>query len=152
MMSLHDIYNLDLGAELTVLSACQTALGKDIRGEGFVGLNHAFMLAGSKTVIASLWKIDDRATAVFMADFYHSMLRTGMSPSAALRSAKIKMARHERWGAPYYWAGFILQGEYTNQIILPKKSARLFLLLLFFVPVVSAGLSIFTQNKDQISP
>jgi CHAT domain-containing protein/Tfp pilus assembly protein PilF len=152
LMSLHDIYNLDLGAELTVLSACQTALGKDINGEGFVGLNHAFMSAGSKTVIASLWKVDDRATAALMADFYHLMLRKGLSPSAALRSAKIKMARHERWGAPYYWAGFILQGEYTNQIVLHKKSPRMFLLFLFFVPVVSAGLSVFTQSKNQISP
>src|SRR5258706_287029 len=65
--------SLDLTAELTVLSACETALGKDIKGEGLVGLTHSFMSAGSKSVVASLWKVDDRATAILMADFYQSM-------------------------------------------------------------------------------
>ena len=63
LMALHDIYTLDLSAELTVLSACQTALGKDVKGEGLVGLTHSFMSAGSKSVVASLWKVDDQATA-----------------------------------------------------------------------------------------
>src|SRR4029079_1643095 len=116
LMPLHDIYSLDLSAELTVLSACQTALGKDIKGEGLVGLTHAFMSAGSKSVVASLWKVDDRATAVLMADFYEAMLQQGMTPSAALRSAKLKMMRDKQWNEPYYWAGFVLQGEYTNHI------------------------------------
>src|SRR6185503_19416794 len=68
LMPLHDIYNLKFSSELTVLSACQTALGKETRGEGIVGLTHGFMAAGSKSVVASLWKVDDRATAVLMAD------------------------------------------------------------------------------------
>lgn len=122
LMPLHDIYSLNLSSELTVLSACQTALGKDIKGEGLVGLTHSFMSAGSNTVIASLWKVDDRATAVLMADFYESMLKRGMSPSAALRSAKLKIMKDKRWSAPYYWAGFVLQGEYRNHIAVPRHS------------------------------
>jgi CHAT domain-containing protein len=116
LMALPDIYNMDLSAEVTVLSACQTALGKDIQGEGLVGLTHSFMSAGSNTVVASLWKVDDKATAVLMADFYESMLQKGLPPSTALRAAKLKLMNDKRWDAPYYWAGFVLQGEYSNRI------------------------------------
>src|SRR6185295_6516552 len=96
LMPLHDIYNLELSSELTVLSACQMALGKEIRGEGIVGLTHGFMAAGSKSVVASLWKVDDRATATLMADFYEAMLDKGMPPVAALRFAKLKMMRDKQ--------------------------------------------------------
>ena len=78
--TLHDIYTSILSAELTVLSACQTALGKDIKGEGLVGLTHSFMSAGSKSVVASLWKVDDKATAVLMSDFYESCCRRACRP------------------------------------------------------------------------
>jgi CHAT domain-containing protein len=122
LMPLHDIYNLNLSAELAVLSACQTALGKDVSGEGLVGLTHSFMSAGSKSVVASLWKVDDRATAVLMGEFYDAMLKRGMTPAAALRSAKLKMMRDPNWDAPYYWAGFVLQGEYTHRIAVEGNS------------------------------
>jgi CHAT domain-containing protein/Tfp pilus assembly protein PilF len=122
LVPLHDIYSLDLSADLTVLSACQTALGKDIKGEGLVGLTHSFMSAGSKSVVASLWKVDDRATSILMRAFYRSMLEEGMTPAAALRSAKLKMMKDARWSAPYYWAGFVLQGEYTNHISIESNS------------------------------
>ena len=151
LMPLHDIYSLDLSAELTVLSACQTALGKDIKGEGLVGLTHAFMSAGSKSVVASLWKVDDRATAVLMADFYEAMLQQGMSPAAALRSAKLKMMRDKQWSAPYYWAGFVLQGEYTNRISVdrhPWLNTRVMVLSLLILTVVTGLLLI----KRRISP
>src|SRR5262249_33726497 len=131
---------LDLSAELTVLSACQTALGKDIKGEGLVGLTHSFMSAGSKSVVASLWKIDDRATAVLMANFYQAMLQQGMSPAAALRSAKLKMLQDKRWSAPYYWAGFVLQGEYANHLAVdhhPWLRPRLFGLVLLVLFAIS---------------
>ena len=101
-----DIYNLNLSADLVVLSACDTALGKDIKGEGLVGLTHGFMASGSKSVIASLWKVDDRATSVLMADFYRSMLQDGLSPAAALRSAKEKIRREKAWQAPF--SGLVL--------------------------------------------
>src|SRR5205814_10361889 len=73
-LRLHEIYNLKLSADLVVLSACQTALGKDVRGEGLVGLTRGFMYAGAARVVACLWKVDDRATAEFMNGFYGSRL------------------------------------------------------------------------------
>ncbi|PWT88753.1 MAG: hypothetical protein C5B55_12595 [Blastocatellia bacterium] len=111
-LRLYDIYNMNLSAELVVLSACQTALGKDIKGEGLVGLTRAFMYAGASRVVASLWRTEDRATAVLMDRFYESMLTNGMSPAAALRKAQIGMWQDKRWKQPRYWAAFTLQGEW----------------------------------------
>jgi CHAT domain-containing protein len=111
-LRLYDIYNLKLRAELVVLSACQTALGKDIRGEGLVGLTRGFMYAGAPRVVASLWQIDDRASAEFMQRFYEGILRQGLRPAAALQAAQISMSRDRRWSSPYYWAAFTLQGEW----------------------------------------
>jgi CHAT domain-containing protein len=152
VMPLHDIYSLDLSAELTVLSACQTALGKDVRGEGLVGLTHSFMSAGSKSVVASLWKVDDRATASLMADFYHAMLQEGMPTGAALRAAKLKMMQDERWHAPYFWAGFVLQGEYTNHIAVERSSwfsSRTVCWLL--VVLALSGLLILHRRRHRLS-
>jgi len=111
-LRLHDIYNLRLASDLVVLSACKTGLGKEIRGEGLVGLTRGFLYAGAPRVVASLWKVDDRATAELMKLFYQGMLRGGLRPAAALREAQITMWRQKRWAAPYYWAGFGLQGEW----------------------------------------
>ncbi len=108
----HEIHNLDLPADLVVLSACQTALGKEIRGEGLVGLTRSFLYAGAAAVIVSLWRVDDRATAELMERFYDKLLRAGLRPAAALRSARESMRRERAWQAPYYWAGFVLQGEW----------------------------------------
>jgi CHAT domain-containing protein/Flp pilus assembly protein TadD len=121
-MPLQDIYHLNLSSDLVVLSACDTALGKDIKGEGLVGLTHGFLSAGSKSVVASLWKVDDRATAVLMAEFYKSMLQDGLPPGAALRSAKQKIRQEKAWSAPYFWAGFILQGEYKEHVVVDRNS------------------------------
>ena len=152
LMSLHDIYSLDLSAQLTVLSACQTALGKDIKGEGLIGLTHSFMSAGSNTVVASLWKVDDKATAVLMADFYESMLQKGMTPSAALRAAKLKLMKEKQWSAPYYWAGFVLQGEYTNRIAVARHPwLRTGLVLLGFLIVVTTGVLIVKKRNRRPS-
>jgi CHAT domain-containing protein len=121
-LQLHDIYNLDLSqTQLVVLSACRTALGKEVKGEGLMGLTRGFMYAGSKSVIASLWKVDDRATAELMKHFYHAMFDEGLPPSAALRKAKETMWRQPRWRAPYFWAAFVLQGEYQDGIIVQRK-------------------------------
>ncbi|MBD0373109.1 MAG: CHAT domain-containing protein [Pyrinomonadaceae bacterium] len=111
-LRLYDIYNLKLGADLVVVSACQTALGKDIKGEGLVGLTRGFMYAGVPRVVASLWQIDDRATAELMRRFYEGMLGKGLRPSAALSAAQASMAKDKRWQSPYYWAAFTLQGEW----------------------------------------
>ncbi len=107
-----DVYAMDLAAELVVLSACQTALGKEVRGEGLVGLARGFMYAGTPKVVASLWKVPDRATAEFMKRFYRGLLREGLSPAAALGAAQRSFRREKLWSAPYYWAAFTLQGEW----------------------------------------
>lgn len=111
-LRLHDIYNLELNADLVVLSACRTALGQEVRGEGLMGLTRGFMYAGAARVLASLWSVDDRATSVLMKRFYEHMISDQMSPAAALRQAQIEMSRDPRWSSPYYWAGFSLQGEW----------------------------------------
>ncbi len=111
-LRLHEIYNLNLPAELVVLSACQTGLGKEIKGEGLVGLTRGFMYAGAARVMASLWKVDDAATAELLKRFYAKMLGGGLRPPAALREAQIEMLKQKRWQLPYYWAAFTLQGEW----------------------------------------
>lgn len=111
-LSLPEVYNLRLPVELVVLSACQTGLGKQIQGEGLVGLTRGFMYAGAPRVVASLWAVQDRATAEMMGHFYEAMLRRGLRPAAALRAAQLRMQREERWSAPRQWAGFIFQGEW----------------------------------------
>lgn len=111
---LHDIYNMKLNADLVVLSACRTALGKNIRGEGVVGLTRGFMHAGAARVVASLWDVRDRATAELMKRFYERMLTGGLSPAAALRDAQLSMWNEPRWQAPFNWAGFIIQGEWHD--------------------------------------
>ena len=114
-LRLHDIYQLTLPADLVVLSACRTGLGKDVRGEGIVGLTRGFMYAGAKGVVATLWQVDDDATAFFMEHFYTALLRDNATPAAALQSAKREMWRHDKWRQPYFWAAFVLQGEYTSR-------------------------------------
>ncbi|MFL6259301.1 MAG: CHAT domain-containing protein [Thermoanaerobaculia bacterium] len=111
-LRLNDIYGLHLDADLVVLSACETALGKEIRGEGLIGLTRGFMDAGAARVLASLWSVEDRATAELMGGFYRAMLREKLSPAAALRRAQIKMASSPGRQSPYFWAGFSLQGEW----------------------------------------
>ena len=108
----HDLFNLKLSADLVVLSACRTALGKEFKGEGLVGLARGFMYAGAPRVVGSLWATDDKATAELMVRFYRKMLRDGLPPAAALRAAQIEMLRDKRWHPPYFWAGFTLQGEW----------------------------------------
>ena len=111
-LRLHEIFNLRLPAELVVLSACQTGLGKEVKGEGLVGLTRGFMYAGAARVVASLWRVDDTATAELMKLFYRRMLRDGMRPAAALREAQVEMWKRAPGRSPFYWAGFVLQGEW----------------------------------------
>jgi len=110
-LPLLDIYKLRLHTGLVVLSACETSIGKDLRGEGFLGLARGFLYAGARQVLASLWKVDDRATAVFMQRFYSALLRDHLTAPAALRRAQIEMALDPPWRSPRYWAGFVLQGD-----------------------------------------
>ena len=112
-LRLQDIYNLKLSAVLVTLSACQTGLGKEIRGEGLVGLTRGFMYAGAPRIVASLWKVDDRATSELMKRFYQGMLGPeALSAAGALRQAQLSIWKEKQWQEPYYWAAFVLQGEW----------------------------------------
>jgi CHAT domain-containing protein/tetratricopeptide (TPR) repeat protein len=114
-LRLHNVYDMELTADLVVVSGCRTGLGREVRGEGVVGLTGAFMYAGAKSVVSSLWKVDDDATAELMSHFYAAMLRDGLPPPAALRAAKREVWGQGRWRAPFYWAAFTLQGEYAER-------------------------------------
>lgn len=112
LLRLSDVYNLSLSADLVVLSACRTGLGKDVKGEGLIGLVRGFMYAGAGSVLASLWDVDDLATARFMKRLYLKLLKEGKRPSAALRETQVEMRKEKRWNRPYFWASFVLQGEW----------------------------------------
>lgn len=109
-LSQGQIYDLDLKADLVVLSACRTAVGRIYRGEGMVGLTHGFMSAGATRVLASVWQIEDRATADLMLHFYQLRLGEGLDEAAALRRAQMRLFRGKEYRAPYYWGAFLLQG------------------------------------------
>jgi CHAT domain-containing protein len=111
-LRLRDIYKLKLNADLVVLSGCQTALGKDLKAEGLIGLTRGFMYAGAPRVVASLWNVDDKATSELMKRFYHGVLVQGLRPANALRAAQKSLANETGWSAPYYWAAFTLQGDW----------------------------------------
>lgn len=112
-LRLHDVYNLDLHADLVVLSACETGTGKQLGGEGVASLARGLFHAGAARVISTLWEVDDEATSELMQLFYKQLLAApAPSPSNALRQAQAAMRRHSRWSHPYYWAGFVLQGEW----------------------------------------
>ncbi len=111
----HEVFNLDLSAELVVLGACNTALGRQVRGEGLIGLTRGFMYAGAPSVMVTLWSVSDRGTAEFMRSFYSALLAQGLSPSAALRRAQLEL--RQTHPQPFYWAGFVLQGEWRAEQI-----------------------------------
>jgi CHAT domain-containing protein/Tfp pilus assembly protein PilF len=107
----YEIYGLELDAELVVLSACRTGIGQEVRGEGLIGLSRSFLYAGASRVLASLWDIDDRATADLMERFYVALFQEHQAPARALQTAQLALQRSSRWSAPHYWAGFVLQGD-----------------------------------------
>jgi len=111
-LSLRDIFGLDLNADLVVLSACETALGREVSAEGLLGLTQGFLHAGAKAQVVSLWPVSDRATAELMAEFYSNMIEDAMSPVDALRAAQRSIVSQRRWADPYFWAGFVLVGDW----------------------------------------
>ena len=108
-----EIFNLPMGSPLVMLSACETGLGKEKKGEGVIGLTRAFMYAGAPTVGVSLWSVSDNSTAELMTDFYKRMLAgQGMPPAAAMRQAQIAMITGKKYSRPFFWAPFVLNGEW----------------------------------------
>jgi CHAT domain-containing protein len=112
LLRVEDIEAMRLRADLVVLSACETARGREVRGEGVIGLTRSFMIAGADRVLVSLWKVDDQATAVLMGRFYQKLIVERRTPAAALREAQLSMWREAQWSRPYQWAGFLLQGSW----------------------------------------
>jgi CHAT domain-containing protein/uncharacterized protein HemY len=113
LLRVNELSELKLNAELVVLSACETGLGKQVGGEGLVGLTRGLMAAGAKRVVASLWKVNDAATAVLMQRFYAALLgEQKLSPAAALRQAQLSLWQEAQWQSPYFWAAFVIQGEH----------------------------------------
>lgn len=115
-ITMKDVYHLHAPVDLVVLSACRTGLGKEVLGEGLIGLTRGFMHAGASSVASTLWRVDDEATAELMKYFYANMLHDNMTPAAALRAAQNTIRQDPRWGSPHYWAAFTLQGEYKQKI------------------------------------
>ncbi|MGH9397758.1 MAG: CHAT domain-containing protein, partial [Terriglobia bacterium] len=107
---LNQIYSLRMPVSLVVLSGCRTAAGRDIPGEGIAGLSRAFFFAGASRVMGSLWSVEDRETPVLMEGFYRKLLVRRLAAAASLRAAQIQMTTTKNWGAPYFWAGFVLEG------------------------------------------
>jgi CHAT domain-containing protein len=97
---------------LVVLSGCETALGREMRGEGLIGLTQGFLYAGARRVVASLWRVQDVPTSELMVRFYRAMLQGGRPPAAALREAQLSFLHERRWRPPSYWASFLLQGDW----------------------------------------
>jgi CHAT domain-containing protein/Flp pilus assembly protein TadD len=111
-LRLHDIFNLNLPAELVVLSACETGLGKETKGEGLVGMTRGFMYAGARRVVVSLWSVNDASTSELMTRFYQPILKGGKNPIIALREAQLEMWKSGKWQSPYYWGAFTIQGDW----------------------------------------
>ena len=107
-----EIYNLKLNADLVVLSACQTGLGKLVRGEGIVGLTRAFMYAGTPSVLVSLWSVSDISSADLMGEFYESLIKHKLSKTDALRRAQLALISDDKYAHPFYWASFVLYGNW----------------------------------------
>ncbi len=114
-LRLHEIYNLDLGAGLVVLSACDTGAGKEVRGEGLMGITSGFLAAGVPQLMVSLWEVGDRSTAELMKRFYDQLLEGGHPAAEALRRAQLSMLAEPAWSQPRQWAGFVFLGDYGRR-------------------------------------
>jgi CHAT domain-containing protein len=109
-----EIAGLQLSARLVVLSACETGIGRSIRGEGVLGLSRAFFYAGAKQVLSTLWQVPDRATYELMRHFYKELLENGLSASDALRAAQNQLRANPRWRSEFYWGAFVLHGDWRS--------------------------------------
>lgn len=146
---IQDVYGMDLNADLVVLSACDTGIGKEVKGEGVMSLNNAFLQAGAKTVVSSLWKVDDTATKILMTEFYRGLSYDGLTPSAALRNAQIKMYRDPMFQSPFFWASFTTQGDFKSTPYLTNPSDGKFNLLIL-IPILLIGIYLINRRREKI--
>lgn len=145
LVRLQDIYSLNLSANLVVLSACDTGIGKDIKGEGLMSLTNAFLQNGAKSVVSSRWKVDDFAALELMEDFYQILSNEQITPSQALRKAQINMLKDSRFNSPYYWAAFTIQGDFRQ---IPEVSRKFdYSQYLYFISLIFGLFVIFSVYK-----
>ncbi|MBM3818315.1 MAG: CHAT domain-containing protein [Acidimicrobiia bacterium] len=144
ILQMREIYGLRLRAALVSLSACETALGKDVTGEGIVGLTRAFLHAGAGAVLASLWNVNDASTAALMARFYGALAEGGPIDEAA-RDAKLAfLAGDARLRHPYYWAAFVVTGNASApvRVVTPPGPRVELVASAIVVALLAAGLLI----------
>ena len=120
VVRLQDIYAMNLSADAVVLSACNTGIGKEVKGEGLLSLSNAFLQVGAKSVVSSLWKVDDYAARELMKNFYRELTSGTVTTAEALRRAQIKMRQNPQYKSPFYWAAFTVQGDFQ---IVPQLAA-----------------------------
>lgn len=112
LLQMHEIYNLSIPADIVVLSACDTSIGKEMKGEGLPGLSRAFIYAGARRVVASLWQVRDYSTAELMGAFYRKLFQQpGIRPAGALREAQLEQWKKGPLESPYHWGAFITYGD-----------------------------------------
>ena len=140
----YEVFNMNLNADLVVLSACNTGLGKLRKGEGVIGVSRAFLYAGVPSMLASLWSVDDQSTSIIMKNFYEH-LQAGSNKRQALRRAKIEYLTSSEGVKkdPFYWAPFVLIGDWSS-VDLPSRESRpiglIIIVGLIIVIAVSLGL------------
>jgi CHAT domain-containing protein len=146
-VGLQDVYSLRAPVDLVVLSACETGLGKEVRGEGLLGLTRGFMYAGGTSVVASLWRVEDEVTAELMKRFYTEMLENEKTPAEALRAAQNSIRQIPEWSAPHYWAGFTLQGEYRYAVHSSRGWRRYAIVLIVGVGLVLTAAFLLARRR-----
>lgn len=147
LVRLQDIYQMQLSCDLVVLSACQTAIGKEVKGQGPMSLNNAFLRAGARAVVSSLWKVDDRATQLFMERFYRNVIESGMTVSEALQRSQIEMRSDPEYSAPFYWAAFVQHGDFRDRPQISRGSISGTLWLVIGVGSVLGALLFFMRRR-----
>jgi CHAT domain-containing protein len=148
LLQMGEIYNLGLNANLVVLSACQTALGREITGEGLIGLSRAFFYAGTRAVVTTLSNRNDRFAAEFVARFYRE-LNAGRSSEEALRQAKLAYAAHPQYSHPFYWASLVLLGDGSTAVVgepVRQPMGAFWLATLFILSAVAVTLANLRRN------
>jgi CHAT domain-containing protein/Flp pilus assembly protein TadD len=118
---LQDIYGTSVNAELVVISACESGGGKEQKGNGIASLSNAFLSVGARSVVSSLWKVDDDATHRLMETFYRNMLENGLPPARALRESQISLMTSGQYKSPFYWAAFTVSGRYNEPLSVSRK-------------------------------
>ena len=150
VVRLQDIYAMNLSADAVILSACNTGIGKEVKGEGLLSLNNAFLQAGAKSVVSSLWKVDDYAAQELMKNFYQELSSGTVTTSEALRRAQIKMQHNPRYKSPFYWAAFKLEGDFQTAPNLARPINYWIYALLIF-PLLLLGMYFYRRKSKLLN-